>query len=63
MDFEYLNYLEAFSGDHINTENCTQEIQTFSDIQENPEIVEFVDDQIEIIDESLKDNIEEIQQE
>ena len=44
MDFEYLNYLEAFSGDHINTENYTQEIQTFSDIQENPEIVEFVDD-------------------
>ena len=44
MDFEYLNYLEAFSRDHINTENCTQEIQTFSDIQENPEIVEFVDD-------------------
>ena len=44
MDFEYLNYLEAFNGDHINTENCTQEIQTFSDIQENPEIVEFVDD-------------------
>ena len=44
MDFEYLNYLEAFSGDPINTENCTQEIQTFSDIQENPEIVEFVDD-------------------
>ena len=44
MDFEYLNYLEAFSGDHINTENCIQEIQTFSDIQENSEIVEFVDD-------------------
>ena len=44
MDFEYLNYLEAFSGDYINTENCTQEIQTFSDTQENPEIVEFADD-------------------
>ena len=27
MDFEYLNYLEAFSGDRINTENYTQEIQ------------------------------------
>ena len=63
MDFDYLNYLEAFSGDHIHTENCTQEIQTFSDIKENPEIVEFVDDQIEIIDESLEDNTEEIQQE
>ena len=63
MDFEYLNYLEAFSGDRINTENYTQEIQTFSDIQENPEIVELVDDQIEIIDESLEDTKEEIQQE